>query len=365
MSVKAIEDSLPAFSVFTWPFRLSFNHDKSKKDTEGNYPQELEGKIDHFRSKFKPGESLVFFYLNYDNPISAEENKYALVGCSLLKKDIPRPKDFQFDPDELNKLRKYKEFKNFPEMNWAMLVSYDPENTIILPYKEYLDKIDENPEDESWREKLDEMKVLIEEEALIPSFKYVANEIDDDGCIYLLYKLRKAILLVQDHGFDFSRESKLIEKFLAHVWNKRGLYPSLGNILDVVGEFDPELKVRRQLEDKKIGSQIVNKISEKIGNQDLLEVTFKLLTSNSPIPDYLAELSSYIKALRANIRDYEGQIELLKKLSLFSLTTFQIKRIIQREDSEKIVKNPYILAEDYSEKWEESYLDLPEMPDSP
>ena len=28
--------------------------------------------------------ALVFFYLNYDNPVSADDYKYALVGCARL-----------------------------------------------------------------------------------------------------------------------------------------------------------------------------------------------------------------------------------------------------------------------------------------
>ena len=49
-------------------------------------------------------------------------------------------------------------------------------------------------------EKLQDMKVVIDEESLIQGFKYVSMDIDDDKCLYLLYKLRKSILKIQDHN---------------------------------------------------------------------------------------------------------------------------------------------------------------------
>jgi len=368
LKVQAIKERLPPFSVFTWPFRLSFNHGKIKKMQEGQYPHpaELDRRIDQFRLKFKPMMSLVFFYLNYDNPISAEENEYVLVGCGLLKNEIAMPSEYDFDPEELSRLRSKHENKNFPTLNWALLVSVDPSNLIILPYKEYLSRIQEQSESEEARSKLEEMRVIIDEEALIPSFKYVANELDFDGAIYLLYKLRKSLTIVREHGFvNVSKELKLVDEFLKNVWCRRGLYPSLSTILDLIGGFEAQ---------EHIGSQIVAAVQQNIQpNQDLLNTTLQILTSDSAVPSYLEHLTAYLDELRSNIGDWNVRLEILRKLSLFTLTSTQIKRISLNEkntfkrhiDSDEIVNNPYVLAEEYRHIWNEDYLDMPEIPDQP
>ena len=360
-----IPDKLPSSSVFTWPFRLSFNHGKQKKGIEGDYPPDLEQRIQRFTAKFPPNESFIFFYLNYDNPISAEEGYYVLLGCALLS-SIGDTKRYNIDPDYLADLKKryYPKYKNFPKINWALAVNYNFAQTgILLPYKKYLDRAKEHEEEV---ERLERMRVLIDEETLIPNFKYVANEIDDDKCIYLLYKLKKAIKIIQeDHVVDFTEEEKRIDQFLIKAWASRGLYPSLGRVLDVVAEFEDDSLGK--------GTEIVNIIKQNLkDDDDLLESTFSILKQTNTIPDYLRSLSRWVSVIRKNIQDHDNDIELLKKLSLFSLTHKQITRIINEgQDAFKkhisaheIAKNPYLLFEEYIPKVSPDDLDLEEIPDS-
>jgi exodeoxyribonuclease V alpha subunit len=361
-----IPDKLPAYSMFTWPFRLSFNHSEKKKRIEGEYPPDLEDRISHFIKKFTANESFVFFYLNYDNPISSEEGYYVLVGCALLS-NIALPKRYNIDPASLAELKQKNspKYKNFPEINWALPITYHfKQSGILLPYKAYWERAKEHEEE---KEKLDRMRVLIEEDTLIPSFKYVANDIDDDKCIYLLYKLRKAIMIIkEDHIVNMSEEEKRVDEFLAKAWAKRGLYPSLGTILDVVAEFDGKSAGK--------GSEIAIAIKENLKEgEDLLISTFDIMLSSSRIPDYLKPLSRWVDAIRKNLRDYDDQIELLKKLCLFSLTRRQIERILrEREEAfrkhisaEEIASNPYLIAEEYIPQVSPDDLDLEEMPDGP
>jgi exodeoxyribonuclease V alpha subunit len=108
IEVDAIEQNMPPYSVFTWPFRISFNHDSGIRKIEGTYPpiELLERNVEGFfdENKLKEEETMIFFYLNFDNPISAEEGKYALVGCSLLKRVSDRTR-YDFDPGVLQNWR--------------------------------------------------------------------------------------------------------------------------------------------------------------------------------------------------------------------------------------------------------------------
>ncbi|HLW30748.1 MAG TPA: hypothetical protein VKX40_00700 [Aequorivita sp.] len=44
------------------------------------------------------------------------------------------------------------------------------------------------------------MKVVIDEPSLVRSFKYGAMDIEDDKCLYLFYKLCKAIFKIRKHN---------------------------------------------------------------------------------------------------------------------------------------------------------------------
>ena len=190
VKVNPIKEVLNPYSVFSWPFKLSFVHDEENKKKFGNYPPDLNRRIERFGSKFQVNESIVLLYCNYDNPVSADDMRYLLVGCAFLK-EKGEPTFFEDINGDIEKRRKMNHaMKNFPTINWALEYSYDFENNgVLLPYKEYLEYTEANPEDE---EKLNDLKVEIEEDSLISGFKYVAMDIDDDKYIYLLYKLKKA-----------------------------------------------------------------------------------------------------------------------------------------------------------------------------
>lgn len=231
---------------------------------------------------------------------------------------------------------------------------------ILLPYKAYLDRIEKYPEEE---EKLKEMRAIVDEDSICPNFKYVAEELDDDKCIYLLYKIRKSLKVISDeHGFvKIDREKVIIEQLIQKSWERRGLYPSLSRILDIIAEVEDD--------DQSIGDAIISKLKEKFGEDpNQLEVIFSLLTDkDQEIPAFLEDVSSEIETLQNNIADHLGEIDLLKKLSLFELTNYQLKRIINQTDEpfkkpiamEEITQNPYLIAESYVAQ--EQDLDNPKI----
>jgi hypothetical protein len=189
---KQIAEQIPVWSLYTWPFRLSITH--ACYDRHGQYFPDLEQRIATLSERLRKNRSLVFFYLNYDNPISAEDYKYALVGCARLT-DVALSSDFPFDEDELAGIRGSKKMKNFPTMNWALRLSHGgPQAGVRLPYHAYLKHVEDHPEDET---KLEEIRVLIDEPALTPNFKYVAEQLHDDHALALLYKIKRALSRAQ------------------------------------------------------------------------------------------------------------------------------------------------------------------------
>lgn len=347
---KSIPDHVNPNSVYTWPFRLSFVHNKDNKKKYGSYPPDLEKRVDNFIKGFSPKESIIFFYCNYDNPVSADEMKYLLLGCSVIT-EIPAIKEFDFEKEELKIIRnRDQSMKNFPTINWAIQVTHDPNKLVLLPYNEYLKYVEENPEDE---EKLHDIKVVIDEDSLVRSFKYVAMDIDDDKCLYLLYKLRKAILKIQEHDqlvikSDLEKEKSRIEELIRNVWEKRGIYPSLNKIIN------------HFLENEILSANIseaLKKIADK--KNDMLKIFGEIIKGE--VPDELSEQEEELLDLTEK-RLFRNNYKALLKLSLFNLAQNQIDRIIKTKKLlGEIEENPYALYEEYEPKEDE--LDKPEIQD--
>lgn len=351
-----IDDTVLPYSVFTWPFKLSFVHSEEAKKIHGNYWPDLEQRIADFTGKFKKDKSIVFFYANYDNPVSADEMKYLLLGCSVVE-NIRMADNFPFTQRELDKMGKGKSgsnMKNFPTMNWALQVTHQPHKAVLLPYKEYISHVDNYPEE---FEKLNDIKVVIEEPSLVRSFKYVSMDIDDDKCLYLLYKLRKAIYKIREHNrqivtSNLDDEEARIEAMIEMVWAKRGIYPSLTKVLSYFL--------------KKDCTNLSNAILPLLSKDNDLLMCFDRI-SKDDIPDELEDFADDFDDLfgRAEFkRNYKAYL----KLSLFNLTDHQIKRIITTYH-DVVIKgletNPYLIYEHYLPNPPKNELDIPDLQDEP
>lgn len=360
---QRIPETLRKYSVITWPFKLSFVHGKESKALHGNYWPDLNQRIDNYIHKFVPKQSVLFFYANYDNPVSGDEMKYLILGCSLVS-ELPVPQHYDLTDAEIADWRAPKKkfrdgvwvtdeaMKNFPTMNWMLQFSHDPDSAILLPYHEYLAYTDEHPDTASL---LDDIKVVADEESLIKGFKYVSMDIDDDKCLYLLYKVRKAILKIQDHNqivikTDYKAEQEKIEKLIKGVWAKRGIYPALSHILNYL------------LENKESADELAKVIEFNASNDQDLQKIFDLILAED-FPVYLMPFEDALLDL-AESQQFKKYHKAFSKLSLFILTEHQVYKIIQDKPLFKLVEdNPYILYEEYEP--DEDNLDIPDMQDEP
>jgi exodeoxyribonuclease V alpha subunit len=348
----AIKDVMKKHSVITWPFKLSFVHSETKKKIHGNYWPDLNQRIDNFINKFKPKESIIFFYANYDNPVSADDMRYLLLGCSEIS-ELPEPKYFPFTGEELEQTRSSSvTMSNFPTMNWMLQFCHDPETSILLPYHEYINYVEKNPGSEQL---LQDVKVIIEEESLIRGFKYVSMDMDDDKCLYLLYKLRKSIKKAQEHNqqvlkSDLKVEERRINNLIEKVWKKRGVYPSLPLVLNNI------------VQDLEVAKEMANEVLPLLSNKyDLIQFFKDVL--DEKIPDELDNYEDELLEISSN-RIFRKHFLSFAKLSLFVLTENQVEKIISDKKLLKEIEgNPYALYEEY--KSDEDDLDIPDMQDEP
>ena len=348
----AIKDIVKKNSVITWPFKLSFVHEEKKKKIHGNYPPDLNDRINNYINKFKPKESIIFFYANYDNPISADDMRYLLLGCSEIS-ELPKPKHFPFTEEELKETRgSGVPMSNFPTMNWMLQFSHDPATAVLLPYREYISYVEKNAGSEQL---LQDIKVIIEEESLIRGFKYVSMDMDDDKCLYLLYKLRKSIKKTQEHNQqvlkkDLKEEERRINTLIEKVWKKRGIYPSLKYVLNYF------------VQDSELSNKIVESLKSLLNNKYDL-ITFFRAILEEDFPEEVSDYDDELLELCSN-RIFKKHYLSFAKLSLFVLTENQIKKIIaDKELLKEMENNPYALYEEYQS--DEDDLDVPDMQDEP
>lgn len=343
-----VPEKLPPYSVFTWPFKLSFVRDKNLESIDGRYPKNLEARIDRFFDKFKKDESIVFFYCNYDNPISGEEQKYLIVGCALFKE---RGEKHHFDiPKEgLDKMRQVKGYQNFPTIGWEIRITIDEATLIKLPYGEYL----EDAQKSDNYELLDEIKVTVDEAELVRSFKYVAMDIDDDHAIYLLTKIKRSLLRIKDHGrftneYDVDGNLERLENLLQMAWQKRGMFPGFSSLVRaLIGRIDERQRYR-----------IDNLIEDlrKNSGEEYYDTLYNLLESPESVAEFNKKYGGEIAELKEALDIKKISTESFLKLCMLNLYPNQFKRIINGQIGEikrsvnEICDNPYLLCEEYDFK---------------
>jgi len=337
------------YSLFTWCFSLSFAEEGSP---EGRYPADLKERIEKFLLKIKPNESLVFFYLNFSNPITGDENKRLLLGAAVIK-DVTPPQKYKIPHKILSDLRRGRGMQNFPENAWFFRLQLEPETAFILPYHHYLKWIDEAEADEekdNRTKKLKEVAISIDDPTLYPHFKYVCMHLSTDQAIYLLYLMRKSLKKMREHkvvSMNLLEEtSSKIDNLLKFLWTKRGKYPGFKAAVSII------LKGRFGEKSGEIAEEIYATIKNEVGDlSNYFENEGSIITTNNT-------------KMRSALLLLEKQKEKIEFLSRFDFSPLQMKRIFQiisTKGFNTIRINPYLLLEEYGfdqvEHWDSNESD--------
>ena len=85
--VRAVDDAIKPFTVGTWAYDQVFRREEADDETPAEFadrysPEEAQRNISDFFGDLAAPSSLVFFYLNYDNPLNSERRRYVLVGAA-------------------------------------------------------------------------------------------------------------------------------------------------------------------------------------------------------------------------------------------------------------------------------------------
>lgn len=357
--LEAIEEELPARSMYSWPFAVSFTRTQAEQATSGAYPQNLESvRIPLYRARIHDGESVAFYYAKFSNPLTEDEQQYLVVGCGLVT-GHGEPKHYE-PMSAIEERRKQPKYRNFPSMNWALRYTFgDADLNVRMPYHEYLDHVSQPGVDEAVKqERLERIKVAITEPELEHCFKYVSRTIGNDEAIYILSKMRQRLQQCRNDGIvppaDMQKRLEAVEQLLWTCWKKRGHFPGLAalsraikNVQEPVFPLDNLVRdVQRDEPDP--AAAIIALINDPGSN---------------------ADYAQYAPLLR-DVLDRAEQSHGLSKedmlrLSMLDLEPQQFSRILEGKlhcnngwgagplgvkrshDLADIVRNPYLLFEDY------------------
>lgn len=356
-----IQESLPAHSMFSWPFAISFSRNNEQIRSDGAYPKNLESvRIPRFRSKIKENKSVAFMYAKFSNPLTEEEQQYLVVGCALVtQKGEPQ----FFGPEEVIKTKRQSKtkYRNFPSMNWALRFSFENDALRVrMPYHEYLEYIEKVELDAEKKDYyLNRIKVAITEPELEHCFKYVAMDIDDDEAIFILSKMRKQLIDCKDDGIvspvEMQAKIDSIEELLGFCWRKRSYFPGFSSISRELLNWDkPEFLLDELIED--LQQSEMGAYAEK----------FIELIENPNADKGYKKYASLLQDLKEAYEDSYGlSTEQFLQLCMLNLKPYQFKRVLKGKltvtddwrkdlDNEKsshelteICNNPYLLFEDY------------------
>ncbi len=349
VEANKLYETLGSSSILTWPFKLSFTREKKQKQLEGDYPKNLEKRIERYFNRVIPDESIVFTYCNYDNPVSADDQLYLVTGCGIVRNVIDAE---HYTIDNYEEIKKQDRLKNFPTINWSSQVQLHKDSLVRIPYHEYLEDAEKNGD----YSHLDRIKVTVDEPQLIPYFKFVSMDMSDDEAIYLLTKIRRSLDIVREDGFfkEYSVEDAIdrVENLLKHCWGKRGYFPGFVTLSAVISGRKDSFNEY---------SKFKNELIDQLPVNEQYEAFHKILCEPSVLDEYnLGDSEDLIEELIESFETLRLSVDDFLKLAMIDLLPAHFHRIIKGDkekdiSAKKVLDNPYLLYEQYrEEEWKDN-----------
>jgi exodeoxyribonuclease V alpha subunit len=283
---------------------------------------------DDFFANVESINSLIFYYANYSNPFTEEESpRYVLVGVSRVK--------------EVSDRLVYEEVSDYigerfaGGMIWARNVSSCyPDEGLRLPYHRYRDD----------RETLDRFVIYPENPR---TCKYGARLLTNDDAIGLLEQFLGSIreLVALGDSEDWSERERWLLGCIAELWEKRGLYPGLLNVMCFLSADQATDHARRLMAEGK--SKEAHKLFFDAVDHGADVAQYGLM--GKPLQKLARQWQLKPDAARRLLRDVLPRLD---------LTLDQIERIVSEDERLRMTHglseecgapadNPYLLCESY------------------
>jgi len=323
--------TVPPATICTWPYEEMYREETKTTTDNGKSYHDNEARLEGARNYFAQiaeDRSLIFYYANYSNPFSEEDQKcYVVIGVSRIK-EVGEELFY----DNCSDQTKERYAGGFV---WDRnITSHYPDQGFRLPYHVYL----KDPK-------------KVEKFLFIPDnprhFKYGTRLITDDDALDLVERLLEIALTLKDDLKDksenWSERIAWLQSLIAELWTGRGLYPGLPHVLDYIG-FHGAIPYFKAMH-----------VKEK--EQEGKDAVFAYLDGKGKAPAGLAITADEEKSVRRQWKLKEAaEIKLLRDVfPRFGVVKDQIERILADKRSgngieatlDDIADNPYILSEQF------------------
>lgn len=207
---------MPPNTVSLWPYEEMYFEDDKNDNGTFNYDKRI-ANVKTFMNGVKENASLIFYYSNYSNPLSTEDEKrYVIVGFGRVKQVHEYMEYQQATPEERKKYA--------GAAVWQIpITSNYPEEGFRIPYHKYKDQPD-----------------VLEKIAFYPensrNFKYAMRHISDDDALEIVERALEIIDVLQnelkDTSEDWEARKKWLHELIGELWKNRGAYPGLPQVLN-------------------------------------------------------------------------------------------------------------------------------------
>lgn len=326
-STKIKKWLLPACTIATWPYEEMYCDEvkNSEKGKPKYNPVERRKRANEYFSKISPNKSLIFYYSNYSNPFSENDEKhYVIVGASRVKSV---GKELVWEGQSKDMEDRYG-----PSVWMRNITSHYPDEGLRIPYHSYMDR----PE-------------IIDRILFFPEnsrhFKYATRHISDDGALGIIERLNEIVgtlLEIGDSGENWQARQAWLTSIMAELWQNRGLYPGILRIWEFL-TFAEAIPYTKQ--------QVASR-----GEQLVKDELFAFLDGKQQPPKDFTLKEERIRSIRKEWKCFESNQQRLLRdvLPRFDLQTFQIQKILTEPENvsihsshKELDENPYILSEEY------------------
>ncbi|SHH01921.1 ATP-dependent exoDNAse (exonuclease V), alpha subunit, helicase superfamily I [Thermosyntropha lipolytica DSM 11003] len=345
----------PPYSAAVYPFRWGWNKsdtnkkwdylkDKGAIQKEGRKIKINRERVNElFFSEIRSKESLCIFYTRADKkigfPESSSKGSIMVVGIGRVLEVIQAEADSNGN---------YPYDANFIQHS----IRGDYQDGFILPYitcrEEFLKKIKEE----------DLENYIVYAPNYDEEFSYVCEHVSDDTAIEVLLSCKNAVIDAEAYAKEWKERYgenvlKWINDRLGELWQKRGVYPGLGAVLE--GALGLKLGVL-------IAEEIKANIKEDEDPWDYVDKIFKQPDqAKNLLPEELAEkITDVVCQKWTNIDKDDESKEFLKLISRLQLTVEEVKYLFEKfkkKDHKEMLSNPYLIYEK-TRDWVKNNIDL-------